>query len=488
MKHIIEIGIGPHANRTYLKAIKKWGKSLGIHLSLVVDLKTQESYVSECLNSLDLNPNIYLVDHFENTLPQEVHHFLSQYVKDNHISGVIISSEPSTHFAYANWALEMGLNILMDKPVSTFSNVVNSPYEANKIKSSYQALLSSYEKLQQHQNTIFSINTHRRFHPGFQVVKEKIEETADLTGCPVTSISSSHSDGQWRLPNEIEELEYHGYNKGYGKVSHSGYHFFDLVYKLYHVPSLVEKLADEVEVFSSFVLPTGYLHQLNESDFIKMFGQKYSELNKTSHAELHQNYHSYGEIDASISLKMLKNKTNVCNININLLHNSFSRRDSLYPSKDLYKQNGRVKHEHHTLQQGPFQTIQIHSYQSESDHTQKSKNDFKVGGNNHFDIHIYRNKSFFPKKEVLEILSMDDVINKHQSIEKEDILINESIKDSVFYEFASFLNGEISKEKLHSNITDHIVPVNIMSSVYQSNIQYKKGDNPLVSFPVSFKK
>jgi len=47
--------------------------------------------------------------------------------------------------------------------------------------------------------------------------------------------------------------------------------------------------------------------------------------------------------------------------------------------EDLYKSNGRVKHEYHNIQQGPFQNIQVHSYQKEDKQEESNELDWLLG-------------------------------------------------------------------------------------------------------------
>jgi hypothetical protein len=56
------------------------------------------------------------------------------------------------------------------------------------------------------------------------------KETQQKASCPVTNIIT-HCDGMWCLSIEIIHQRYHSYSSGYGKVSHSGYHFLDAVYQ-----------------------------------------------------------------------------------------------------------------------------------------------------------------------------------------------------------------------------------------------------------------
>ena len=53
---------------------------------------------------------------------------------------------------------------------------------------------------------------------------------------------------------------------------------------------------------------------------------------------------------------------------LNLMQNSFSRRGWFEPRPDLYKGNGRVRHERLVLQVGTLLSVHVHSYQSHEAH------------------------------------------------------------------------------------------------------------------------
>lgn len=151
----------------------------------------------------------------------------------------------------------------------------------------------------------------------------------------------------------------------------------------------------------------------------------------------------------------------------------------MFPGEDLYKGNGRVKQQLHIINQGPFQTVQVHNYQSKDKHDVNTKEDFELGGNNHFDIYVFRNAGMFSNKEKPLIkYGIKDLIKDRTR----PSLYHEKAKESVVTEFLNFISGRISKDNLISNIEDHDIPVKIMSSVYKSHVQYKEGESPLVSF------
>lgn len=481
---IIEIGFGPHAKRIYAPALMEWGPEFNSHLSLVVDLKEKESEIRSYFDRYTDKPDFLFIKPFQNKLPKSVESYLTKYVVKNKIKAVIISTEPLTHYAYAKWALKMGLNILMDKPITTEKDVVSDIKAAKKIESRYLDLLKDYNTLQKKRETIFTINTQRRFHPGFTLVKELLAEVAENTNCPITAIQSTHCDGQWRLPNEIVTQQYHPYCTGYGKGSHSGYHLFDAVYQFYKVSKLTGKTADSMEIYSSFFQPKGFLFQLNQKDYEKYFGKKYLSVRKYSDKKLASIYNGYGEMDLSTIIRLKKEDDCVGNITVNLMHNGFAMRTWMKPGKDLYKGNGRVKHEYHNIEQGPFQNIQIHSYQSKDRHDLNTKDDYLLGGNSHFDIYVFRNKDITGDKDSLRVIRMPD-LKKYCPEMCDDKLAIERIKHRVVKEFLGYLVGMVSKNQLISNIDDHLMPAQIMSGIYRSHNNYIRGLNPLISYKLS---
>ena len=366
--NIILIGCGPHSKRVYLPAIKNIEH---LNLKMVVDLESQSSNVESSLIEFP-ETELLLIAPFDNSLPSDLSNHLTKYIVANNISGVIIATEPLVHKAYAEWAIKNGLNILMDKPITARANAVSDLSCAKGILNDFLEILENYKSLQLEKETIFMINSHRRFHKGFEFVKEKINEVSQKTNCPITFIQAYHCDGQWRLPNEIVTQEYHPYCFGYGKASHSGYHIFDSIYQFYKASEIESKIPETMEIVSSFIQPNGFISQLNEDDYYKLFGEKYAFVQNYNDEQLKELMNDYGEIDLSAIITLKKAEIAVANFNLSLLHNGFAGRTWIKPGVDLYKGNGRIKHESYNIQQGPFQNIQIHAYQATDKHDEKN--------------------------------------------------------------------------------------------------------------------
>ena len=172
----------------------------------------------------------------------------------------------------------------------------------------------------------------------------------------------------------------------------------------------------------------------------------------------------------------MKKDVNICNISVNLLHSSFSRRSWAAPNADFYKGNGRVKHQQFIIQQGPFQSIQIHNYQSKHEHDIDNSKEFEVGGNNHFDIYVFRNVGMYGYGEAFTKLSSLDL---EQRADTSGLTI-ENAKYRIIREFIDFMLGDITLQDVKSNINTHAVPVKMLSGVCQSSANMHTNTNPLI--------
>lgn len=476
--NILLIGCGPHAKRVYIPILKETEITFGTQLKAIVELKEKESDVSQYIQRFFDNVECVYVDKFEqeykHKLPKRVEMQLNEIVKEKDINGVIIATDPLNHMQYALWAQRQNLHILMDKPISTYENISNSIEQAKQVKVDYELLLKNYNF-----KKAFIINAQRRFLPQFEIVQELVNEIAKKYGMPVTSMQSTHSDGQWRLPNEILTLKYHPLI-GWGKVSHSGYHFIDMASKIVKDSFIsAEKNFDELSVFSKFIRPSGLLMMQTQEDLEKIFGKEYKNLDKRTNEELLNLYktNNEAEVDATALINLSYQGTPVTNITLNLLHNGFSRRAWLNPNtKDLYKGNGRVRHEYHNIEQGCLQNIQIHSYQSNDKHDINTENDFLIGGNNHYDIYIFRNTGIIGGKAFEQITGKE--IAEKYSLDKSKVM-NELARHEAVRQFLEVIIGKRDANNTKANIIEHCLSVQLMSMIYESGISNKEIIQPL---------
>ena len=471
--NIMLIGCGPHAKRVYVPKLKEIENEFGIKLKAIVELKEKQEDVLTFASKYFENVNYTFFEKFEEkfkqSLPDELESELNSVIIKENINSVIIATDPLNHMQYALWALKHNLHILMDKPISTYDNISNNVEQAEQLKRDYELLVESYSG-----DKAFIVNAQRRFLPQFQIVQDLVNEIASKYGMPITSMQSTHSDGQWRLPDEVLKFKYHPL-LGWGKVSHSGYHFIDMASKIVK-DSFKEanKNFDEISVFSKFIRPSGVLLQQNQSDLEKIFGDEYKQFDSRTDKELLKIYKekSEAEVDANSIISLSYNGIPVTNITLNLMHNGFSRRSWLNSNmKDLYKGNGRVRHEYHNIEQGCLQNIQIHSYQSKDKHDINNESDFEIGGNNHYDIYVFKNSEIVGG-QTLQIIKGKDIAESY-SLDKTKVM-NELARHEALKQFLEVIIGKKKAQETKSNILDHKMSVELMSLIYKSGTSEKE--------------
>ncbi|MFP4424408.1 MAG: Gfo/Idh/MocA family oxidoreductase [Candidatus Woesearchaeota archaeon] len=485
-KNIMLIGFGPHAKRIYFPLVEKFQEEKNFQLVLAIDIEKKREDIRQYLKDRNASTNCYLIpeEHMSyDKLHPEVERHLDKAVERYGVEGVIIASEPLTHVMYAKWALKRGLSILMDKPVSTYENISTESGRAEELINDFIELEILYREARKKNSSLsFSLMAQRRFHPAFKKVREIIRECFEKTGCPVTSIQTFHCDGQWRMPSEIVDQLYHPYMQGYGKCSHSGYHFFDIVPFMLEGGLGDDKYYDNIEVFSQFVRPLDFMQQITLEDYENLFGkQEFWETNKYTQRELNEKMKGFGEIDAFSNICFKKGDKTMTVASLNLAHNGFARRDWVTAKgRDLYKGNGRVRHEQYVIEQGPFQAIHYQSYQSKEVDPKKKQGLYEVGSEYHLDIYVYKNTKMIGGKSVEKFTIKDLNINIMEGKSRGH---QEDARAKGFTEFIEAMHGTRKREAMTSDFSTHGAAVLITSAIYQSACAQLKKMNPLIRLP-----
>lgn len=478
--NIMLIGCGPHSQRIYYPIIESLKSRYNLEIKVVIDLDTKEENVSNYLEKKKYNPvsKVFLRSSFLKEKNGIENHYLSILdieLKKHEINTVIIATEPIVHLNYANWALERGLHILMDKPINTRENVSTDIKEAIGLMEDYGGLVDKYKN--SGKKNIFHLLAQRRAHPAFKFIIEKINEVSKITNCPITSTQSFHGDGQWRLPAEIIDINYHPYNQGYGKCSHSGYHTIDTISYILEKTRIGGKEINNAEIYSKFVRPNDFITQLNQNDYPKFF-EGYKDFQKYTDEEFLAKTKTYGEIDAFVNLAFKHNDKTITLSSINMIHNGFSHRFLLDASGvDLYKGNGRLRHESHYIAQGPFQSILFSSFQSDEVNPNSNPEDeYNFGGEYHLDIHIFRNSSLISEWKTYEKITAKELSERFVSGESRGH--QEDARRSCIVDFFQAIVDE--DFDCDNDILKHEISTKILSAIYQSACQDYHENSPLI--------
>ncbi|WP_022669706.1 Gfo/Idh/MocA family protein [Hippea alviniae] len=472
------IGIGPHAQTIHIPILAEIKNKIPLEITLAIDINERIDEIKQWFDSQNIKPkSIRSVEFFAHDMPKETENYLDKLIEKEEIDGVIISTPPYCHKAYALWALKHKLHILMDKPISTYLNVINDEEKAKAIYDDYLEILKAYKELQKTKKTAFMIHLKRRYHLGFFKVLDYLDEISQRFNIPITSMHVYNADGKWRLPHELITHNYHPYNTGCGMISHTGYHLIDAAWWLFEKTCPKEKFPQKIEVFSSFLTPTGLIHQLNYKDYLNIFGEEYKKEALWNDEFLKIMTKPFGEVDAFVIIRLIKDNEIISHITLNIQHNTFSKRSWIKSKKDLLKGNGRVHHESFNIHQGPLQNIQIHSYHAYDRHT-KEGNHFNVGGTQHFDIYRFLNIGITHGKSPI-IVESAEKLTKENNL---NITLSQHSKKSVIIEFLNLIKNpdRISE----SSIEKHKTQVKIMSAIYLSHIKQKQGENPIIEIEI----
>ena len=381
---VLIVGFGRHAQRVYWPVLDHLALAGRARLVGIVDLAAESGPVSDRIVSAEVGLTPFLAADAEAIDPD-----LDNYVNRIRPDVVMICTDPEVHVLYAKWALRRGLHVLVDKPVHMVPGAAHSSAVAQQIHDGYLDLLQVLRaERKKKPNLVCSVLAQRRFHPSFRIVRETIEDVYRQVECPVTYYYSFHSDGQWRLPGEIDRISYHGFNRGYGKGAHSGYHFFDLL------NWLTEPYRDNCNVNSLTVdswgnFPTNYAAQVSERSLRRTLGPTVA-----SRETLDDGPWGLGEIDLLSRVQLKSGSSVVTNATVDLLHSGLSARSWEHiGARDLYKGNGRLRHETMYLNMGPFASISVSSLQGEEFQPEKDiwDDEAGVGHELHLDVHVFRN-------------------------------------------------------------------------------------------------
>lgn len=473
---IIVAGVGHHARRIYIPELLTHPLLSAAVIVAVEVIGTEDAtaqYISTTSAPERIRP-VFVPDRPLNDFGELP--LAAELLATYDIVGLVIATDPTHHMQYARWALRHDIHVLSDKPLSTHPNVTNNLHHANRLRQDFDELRT----LQNSGASMCCLSTQRRYETSYSFVQELIKEVKQRFAMPVTSVQAFYSDGLWIFPDEVLSQRVHPFNEGYGMLSHSGFHILDAVWSFYQAGIISHKRPDTMETVASATYPDSLIRNFGTADYARLFG--------TSTAKDDQQYlrqmQQYGEVDITANHLLKQENTPTAVLTINMFHNSFSRRSWAVPSADLYKGNGRVKHQSYTIEQGPFQAIQIHNYQASAQHDGHETNSQDLGGKNHFDIHVFRNIDFFPEeKEPVRKYTSAEIDQQYAANDTK--LSNEIAKSIMIDEFVtnSFDSREgqsLNRMTIRNSLDSYTTPVQMMTDLYKSLIKRKRGGNPLV--------
>lgn len=231
---------------------------------------------------------------------------ITQLQEKMNVNLVIIASTPCTHFEYGVSCIEHGMNVICDKPIISHNNAATDPVAANQIVEQYDVLLEKYRAAKKkYPNLLFHSILRRRSLKAFMHVAEEIEKVHKATGAGVNNMTIIVNGGKYKFPAELNAAGAHGYLEGVGSLSHSAYHYIDVMtWYLTNAPGVTAKIKPQLN----------YVFRI--SDYLK--AKSYEPLAKT-----------IKESQEALQTPELTKETLGCELNAGFSFNLYDSKDQM---------------------------------------------------------------------------------------------------------------------------------------------------------------
>lgn len=465
---VLLVGCGLHSRRAHLPNLLSLAAEGAVQLGGVVDRADRVAEVRAAVAGTfaaplgTAPPEVVGVPPAPSgaALPDRTARRLDELVHRTDIDTVIVSTEPTSHYGYVRWALERGLSVLVDKPVTLRPGVVGDHGAAEGMLEDYRTLVSLYDKTRAGDPGVRAgVVAHRRFNAAFNRVRQLVSEVYDRTRCPVTSLTTEHTDGEWRMPWEVCDQDYHPFNTGYGVFGHSGYHALDAALWLSTIPQAEPTHRwDSMAVHAQLVTPADHAAAIGQSLSTVFDSADLPPGTLDFNATDGGPGDRYGEIDGRALVALRRGAATITTLSLTVLHCSYSQRAWPHSTgRDLYVGNGRVRQELYSLQQGPFQTIKLSSWRALPDTAPDQPPEYGLGGRRHVEVVVFRNSALFPDWHTVQRFDATDLRGHSVPSGQEKAAV-----------LAHFLSATRTGADLRSDLADHHASMTLLSGIYRS--------------------
>lgn len=210
-------------------------KSEGMNIKVVaicdpVDPKnTEKQEIRDNLKKILELDNPQWIDTSGKT-PNQLRRDLDQVNLENPINAVIVATDPVHHYFYCEWALKNKINLLCDKPLVTNMNSSLDINQARSIQKKYEELNLLYDKIKkENKNYLFCSPLRRRALTPFIKIADGLNKIYLKTGEGIRYMNVVVNGGVHKYPQEYLKGGAHGHLDGVGTLSHTSYHYIDVV-------------------------------------------------------------------------------------------------------------------------------------------------------------------------------------------------------------------------------------------------------------------
>lgn len=285
---------------------------------------------------------------------------LNTYIRDKPCQAIFVATNPIHHAFYAEWGLSNGINVLCDKPPVLEAN---SAFDLQAALSNWKRFiyLCSLEKLAKnlHPGYLFCTPLRRRALTPFLKISEHLAQIYTTTGVGIRHMNVIVNGGLHRYPSEFLHGGAHGYLEGVGSLSHSSYHYIDLIaWYLKMAPGKITKLRIDLP----YLTRVGhYLDGRGYEQIVALTGGQILECNSETqipksirNCELDFTFHIHLFDERDIPLGLISYTSN---------HSTYTPRQLGYDSNRIdpayHKLGGRMSQLYIDIHQGALQNWQL---------------------------------------------------------------------------------------------------------------------------------
>lgn len=155
---------------------------------------------------------------------------LNQIHKESPLIAVIVSTEPIWHYFYCKWAVDNKINLLCDKPIIATPNSSFDLEQAKLIQRRFDEICSLYYANKKSEPSyIICSPLRRRALTPFVKIATELSKVYLMTGEGIRYMNVIINGGVHKYPSEYIKGGAHGHLGGIGTLSHSSYHYIDVI-------------------------------------------------------------------------------------------------------------------------------------------------------------------------------------------------------------------------------------------------------------------
>jgi hypothetical protein len=282
---------------------------------------------------------------------------LDEYLSRETIDTLIISCPPLYHYAYIQWGVQHGLDVICDKPVVARAAQFGDASAPALLQQDFESLCRILDQSKHRSDTSRSCRVYiplmRRVTSPYTEIISGLHDVFKLTGQSLTYVLVSRSDGCYRFADEYDRPGAHGYRQGLGTLTMSAYHYLDF---LAHCLTQAPPSSSRLEARLVNRTTVGDVRRATSSTaYRSLIGRTHGDPN--SRGFIGDN----AELDFHVTYSLKTNHESVpdCEVYFAFIQRGCTRRISPFYSIDTTHDEGLTNDSVWVIHQGPLQSFHL---------------------------------------------------------------------------------------------------------------------------------